>query len=97
MQKITLKESSIDQVTKKITSYWGPLGQVIYKWIYARWQADRDQTEEWRETVKRAIEGNINLGPRLNDNPFRAVIDESTTEAEQLFKLIYGLGVTPSG
>lgn len=97
MQKITLKESFIDQATKKITPHWGPLGWVTYKRTYARWQADKDRTEEWKETVKRVIEGNINLDPRLNDNPSQAVIDELTTEAEQLFKLIYGLGATPSG
>ena len=43
------------------------------------------------------IEGNINLDPRLKDNPSKAVISELTAEAQQLFRLIYGLAATPSG
>lgn len=97
MQEITLSKQFIDNATKEITPHWGPLGWVTYKRTYARWRADKNRTEEWEETVKRVIEGNINLDPRLADNPSKKVIDELTTEAQQLFKLVYGLGATPSG
>lgn len=97
MQKIKLDKSFIDEIVKQITPHWGPLGWVTYKRTYARWKASENRTEEWAETVKRVVEGNINLDPRLNDDPSSKVVNELTTEAQQLFKLIYGLGATPSG
>ncbi|WP_076459830.1 ribonucleoside-triphosphate reductase, adenosylcobalamin-dependent [Limosilactobacillus caccae] len=97
MQRITLSKQFIAAATKTITPHWGPLGWVTYKRTYARWIAAEDRTEEWAETVQRVIEGNINLDPRLTKEPSPAVINELTTEAQELFKLIYGLGATPSG
>ena len=50
-------------------SHWGELGWVTYKRTYARWLDDKNRSENWDETVKRVIEGNINLDPRLQNNP----------------------------
>ena len=98
MQKvIKLDQTFIDKIKNKIRPRWGELGWVTYKRTYARWLNDKNRSENWDETVKRVIEGNINLDPRLKDNPSKAVISELTAEAQQLFRLIYGLAATPSG
>ena len=95
--RITLSNDFVKQQSKKIQPHWGPLGWVTYKRTYARFLEDKGRTEEWAETVKRVVEGNINLDPRLQDNPAPSVVQELTGEAENLFKLIYGLAATPSG
>ncbi|WP_278340518.1 ribonucleoside-triphosphate reductase, adenosylcobalamin-dependent [Lactobacillus acetotolerans] len=96
-KEITLDQSFIDQVKQNITPHWGELGWVTYKRTYARWLPDKDRTENWDETVKRVVEGNINLDPRLKHSPSDEVISELTNEAKKLFKLVYGLAATPSG
>ncbi len=93
---ITLDSDFINQVKKEIRPHWGELGWVTYKRTYARWLDDKNRSENWDETVKRVIEGNINLDPRLN-HPTPQIIKELTNEAQQLFKLVYGLSATPSG
>ena len=98
MQKvIKLDQTFIDKIKNKIRPHWGELGWVTYKRTYARWLNDKNRSENWDETVKRVIESNINLDPHLEDNPSKAVISELTAEAQQLFRLIYGLAATPSG
>ena len=94
---ITLDQGYIDQVKQDVTPHWGELGWVTYKRTYARWLPEKNRSENWDETVKRVIEGNINLDPRLKDSPSNEVVDELTNEAKDLFKLVYGLGATPSG
>ena len=94
---ITLDQGYIDQVKQTVTPHWGELGWVTYKRTYARWLPEKNRSENWDETVKRVIEGNINLDPRLKDSPANEVVDELTDEAKSLFKLVYGLGATPSG
>ena len=94
---ITLDQGYIDQVKQTVTPHWGELGWVTYKRTYARWLPEKNRSENWDETVKRVIEGNINLDPRLKDSPANEVVDELTNEAKDLFKLVYGLGATPSG
>ena len=94
---ITLDQGYIDQVKQNVTPHWGELGWVTYKRTYARWLPEKNRSENWDETVKRVIEGNINLDPRLKDSPANEVVDELTDEAKSLFKLVYGLGATPSG
>lgn len=94
---IQLDQDFIDQVKNTTQPHWGELGWVTYKRTYARWLEDKQRSENWDETVKRVVEGNINLDPRLNDNPTPAIISELTAEAQRLFKLIYGLAATPSG
>jgi ribonucleoside-triphosphate reductase len=74
---------------------WGPLGWITYKRTYARW-ADKAQTrrEEWYETVRRVVEGNINLDPRARTAD---VITELEGEAQEMFDTIYNLAWTPPG
>ncbi|MQS89026.1 ribonucleoside-triphosphate reductase, adenosylcobalamin-dependent [Companilactobacillus mishanensis] len=96
--KIALSQEFIDQVKEEIEPHWGELGWVTYKRTYARWIPELDRTENWDETVKRVVEGNINLDPRLksghiSDDDYEALVDE----AKNLFKLVYGLSATPSG
>ncbi|MBQ5548041.1 MAG: ribonucleoside-triphosphate reductase, adenosylcobalamin-dependent, partial [Prevotella sp.] len=95
--RITLSNEFIDKQLKTIQPHWGPLGWVTYKRTYARFLEDKGRTEEWPETVKRVVEGNINLDPRLKGDPAPSVAQELTEEAQNLFKLIYGLAATPSG
>ena len=63
---ITLAPAFIAEVKKEIKPHWGELGWVTYKRTYARWLPDVQRTENWDETVKRVVEGNINLDPRLH-------------------------------
>ncbi|MEE6741401.1 ribonucleoside-triphosphate reductase, adenosylcobalamin-dependent, partial [Lacticaseibacillus paracasei] len=95
---ITLAPAFIAEVKKEIKPHWGELGWVTYKRTYARWLPDAQRTENWDETVKRVVEGNINLDPRLHTaNPDPKVVETLQKEARNLFKLIYGLAGTPSG
>jgi ribonucleoside-triphosphate reductase len=74
---------------------WGPLGWVTYKRTYARW-ADRAQTrrEEWYETVRRVVEGNLDLDPRERTP---AVVRELVSEGKEMFDAIFNLTWTPPG
>jgi ribonucleoside-triphosphate reductase (thioredoxin) len=96
--EILLPQSFIEEVRKTIEPHWGALGWVTYKRTYARWIEQENRSEEWHETVKRVVEGNINLDPRLKQEkvPFY-VIDELYAEAKNLFKLLYGLSGAASG
>ena len=98
INKIILSDDFIDEVKKTIKPHWGELGWVTYKRTYARWIPELNRTENWSETVKRVIEGNINLDPRLKD---AEITDEQyaglVNEAQELYKLVYGLAATPSG
>ncbi|GEO66449.1 ribonucleoside-triphosphate reductase, adenosylcobalamin-dependent [Levilactobacillus spicheri] len=95
---ITLSDQFIKDVEQTITPHWGELGWVTYKRTYARWLPDQQRTEEWPETVKRVVEGNVNLDPRLQAADVSDDVKQALTEeAQNLFKLIYGLSATPSG
>lgn len=63
---ITLTQDYINDVEQTVKPHWGDLGWVTYKRTYARWLPDKQRTENWAETVKRVVEGNINLDPRLS-------------------------------
>lgn len=95
---ITLPQDYVDQIKATVQPHWGPLGWVTYKRTYARWLPDQKRTENWDETVKRVVEGNINLDPRLHQADVDpAVVTALSQEARDLFKLVYGLAATPSG
>lgn len=95
---IRLSNTFIENCTATITPHWGSLGWVTYKRTYARWLPENNRTEEWHETVKRVVEGNINLDPRLTATPTDPNLQtQLQTEAEELFKVIYSLAATPSG
>lgn len=95
---IQLSDTYIKKIKSEVQPHWGELGWVTYKRTYARWIEELDRYEEWDETVKRVVEGNINLDPRLHeDQVSEETIYELAKEAERLFKLIYSLASTPSG
>ncbi|MEK0209959.1 ribonucleoside-triphosphate reductase, adenosylcobalamin-dependent [Bifidobacterium mongoliense] len=101
---ITLDDDTIAQVRQDVQPHWGPLGWVTYKRTYARFLDEEHRTEDWEETVKRVVEGNINLDPRLHDidpnavsEDDRKIVDGLQDEAKRLYSLIYGLSATPSG
>ncbi|KRK91229.1 ribonucleoside-triphosphate reductase, adenosylcobalamin-dependent [Companilactobacillus futsaii] len=98
INKIILSDDFVDEVKKTVKPHWGELGWVTYKRTYARFIDELGRTENWSETVKRVVEGNINLDPRLQNND---LTDEQynglVKEAQELYKLIYGLAATPSG
>ncbi|MBA1392507.1 ribonucleoside-triphosphate reductase, adenosylcobalamin-dependent, partial [Lactobacillus sp. XV13L] len=95
--RISLGQDYIKRVKQTVTPHWGELGWVTYKRTYARWLPEQKRSENWDETIKRVIEGNINLDPRLQNSPSQDVVDELTLEAQRLFRLVYGLAATPSG
>ncbi|APD02871.1 ribonucleoside-triphosphate reductase, adenosylcobalamin-dependent [Lactiplantibacillus plantarum] len=98
LSSVSLSDEFINRVKSEITPHWGELGWVTYKRTYARWLPEKQRTENWDETVKRVVEGNINLDPRLHQNNVDPqVVSELTDEAKKLYKLIYGLAATPSG
>jgi len=98
MVTITLSNSFIEEVRNSIEPHWGELGWVTYKRTYARWIEEENRTEDWHETIKRVVEGNINLDPRLKEkNVPLTVIHELEHEAKQLYKLLYGLAGAASG
>jgi ribonucleoside-triphosphate reductase len=74
---------------------WGPLGWVTYKRTYARW-ADKNLTrrEEWHETVRRVVEGNLSLDPRRRTPE---VTKELIAEGKEMFDSIFHLTWTPPG
>ncbi len=98
LKKITLDDKFIEDVKATVKPHWGELGWVTYKRTYARWIPELGRTENWSETVKRVVEGNINLDPRLKDD---SLTDKQyqglIKEAQELYKLVYGLAATPSG
>ncbi|PMD73300.1 ribonucleoside-triphosphate reductase, adenosylcobalamin-dependent [Companilactobacillus nuruki] len=98
INKIILSDDFIAEVKKTIKPHWGELGWVTYKRTYARWIPELGRTENWSETVKRVVEGNINLDPRLKDaNLTDKQYAGLVKEAQDLYKLVYGLAATPSG
>lgn len=98
MATITLSSDFIAQTKETLQPHWGELGWVTYKRTYARWIEEENRSEEWEETVKRVVEGNINLDPRLKEEVVPlTVIHELEHEAKQLFKLLYGLAGAASG
>lgn len=96
--KIELSQDFVDQVKAEVKPHWGELGWVTYKRTYARWIPELGRTENWDETVKRVVEGNINLDPRLQNKTISVgEYNGLVEEAKSLFKLVYGLSATPSG
>ncbi|WP_125587856.1 ribonucleoside-triphosphate reductase, adenosylcobalamin-dependent [Companilactobacillus jidongensis] len=98
LRKIKLDDEFIDEVKATVKPHWGELGWVTYKRTYARWIPELGRTENWSETVKRVIEGNINLDPRLKEESLTEEQYQGlVSEAKELYKLVYGLAATPSG
>lgn len=95
---IELSNTFIERIKQEVKPHWGALGWVTYKRTYARWIEEEKRHEEWHETVKRVVEGNINLDPRIQDGSASdEEVEELQEEAEKLFRLIYGLSGAASG
>lgn len=93
---IQLSEDFIQKATQTPPK-WGALGWITYKRTYARWDELKQRNEEFHETLKRVIEGNINLDPRLEGKPSKKLLAELTKEAEELFLAFYSLQALPPG
>lgn len=94
---IKLSDEFIQEMKKK-EPVWGSLGWVTYKRTYARYLENEGRTENWDETIRRVVEGNVNLEPRLQEpNPSKQVIKQLETEAEKMFEVFYKLMATPPG
>ena len=93
---VELDRDFVDRTVREVKPHWGPLGWITYKRTYARFLEDEKRTETWPETVKRVVEGNVNLDPRIAAGD-GAAREEMKDEAEKLFRLIYSLSATPSG
>lgn len=97
MVEITLSESFIERFKERIPN-WGELGWITYKRTYARWIEELGRNEEWYETVKRVVEGNINLDPRLKEEVVPlTVLHELEQEAKDLYEIFFMLLATPPG
>lgn len=94
--EVELDRDFIDRTLREEKPHWGPLGWITYKRTYARFLEGEKRTETWPETVKRVVEGNVNLDPRLREGDEKAK-EEMEEEAKKLFRLIYSLSATPSG
>ncbi len=95
--KIKLSNEFIEKM-KEIEPNWGPLGWITFKRTYARWIEKEERNEEWFETLRRVVEGNINLDPRLKAKRIpKRVKEELQAEAEELFKIFYTLQACPPG
>lgn len=66
---------------------WGPTGREVYERTYSRTKADGTK-EEWHETVRRVVEGNLSLVDSKR-------IDEG--EREELIDAIYNFRIIPAG
>ncbi|WP_205439448.1 ribonucleoside-triphosphate reductase, adenosylcobalamin-dependent [Halobacillus ihumii] len=98
MAKITLSNEFVEFEKENFTPHWGELGWVTYKRTYARWIEEKGRKEEWHETVKRVVEGNVNLDPRLKHGHVpQKVLNELQREAQDLYHLIYTISGVSSG
>lgn len=99
--KIKLSDEFIAAATK-VAPAWGVLGWVTYKRTYARWIEYAGRNEEFHETIKRVVEGNINIDPRLKkvkcvSKKSVKLVAELTKEAQELFEVFYSLQALPPG
>ncbi|MFE0151341.1 ribonucleoside-triphosphate reductase, adenosylcobalamin-dependent [Nonomuraea sp. NPDC059007] len=70
---------------------WGPSGEDVYNRTYSRTKPDGTK-ETWPDTVRRAVNGNLNLIPWKDDS-----IAEYTREYLDLVELIENFGALPAG
>lgn len=83
-----LNQAFLDKF-KGIDPQWGALGWFTYKRTYARENVAEGRTEDWNETIRRVVEGNINMIPE----------DPLVTESymENMYQQIFHLIWTPPG
>lgn len=66
---------------------WGPTGKEVYERTYSRTKSDGTK-EEWHETVRRVVEGNLSLVDSARIDP---------GERDELFNHIYSFSIIPAG
>ncbi len=66
---------------------WGPTGELVYRRSYARVRAD-GSTEQWPDTVRRVVDGNLALVDARHHRP---------DERERLEALLLGFAAIPAG
>lgn len=82
-----ISKKFISKFSKKLPPFGGNgLGYIVYKRTYAREVEGQDRTEEWHETIARAINGAQAIGA-----------DYTQEEAERLFSYMWELKGTFSG
>lgn len=67
------------------TPNWGAIGEIIYLRTYSRWLPELRRREQWHETVERAVNYSLSLGPT------------EAGEGEELFDNIFNLRAFPAG
>lgn len=70
------------------------LGEFVYLRTYSRFLEQEGRREKWEETIKRAIEYNIDLERKFNPE---ADLESLRKESEELFENMYNLRQFPSG
>jgi len=91
-EPFTLDDEFVKQYEGKEPE-WGEMGWFVFKRTYARRvegeNGESKRTEEWTETVRRAVEGNLNI---IKNDPL--VTQEY---GQKMFDLIWNLVFTPPG
>lgn len=96
MTKI-LTDEFIEQY-EEFPQHMNELGKFVYYRTYSRFLPEKGRRENWRETVRRAVEYNIGLGVKHYAKiGYEAPIDDMRTEAEELFDNIFNLRQFLSG
>jgi ribonucleoside-triphosphate reductase (thioredoxin) len=79
-------------------SNMNPLGQFVFYRTYSRFLPNLGRRETWKETVRRAVEYNVQLGVKhLDKIGYDNRIDEHRKEAEELFDNMFNLRQFLSG
>ena len=74
-------------MTSDVDVAWGPTGQIVYERTYSRTQADGSK-EEWPDTVRRVVDGNLALVDERYHQP---------TEREDLIRMLTAFKILPAG
>lgn len=75
-----------------------PLGQFVFYRTYSRFLPNLGRRETWKETVRRAVEYNVQLGVKhLDKIGYDQRIEEHRKEAEELFDNMFNLRQFLSG
>jgi len=89
MHMVALLSEDFLRQYKGVEPGWGVLGWFTYKRTYAREVAHEGRTEDWHETIKRVVEGNVNMIP---GDPL-----VSKAYMETMYRQIFDLIWTPPG
>jgi len=86
---MALSNQFIEKYKTRIPPFGGNgLGETVYLRTYSRWLPQQNRREQWYETVRRVVDYSVSL---YNDG------QDHTSEAEELYDLIFNLKVFPAG